>query len=105
MDNALLVRVLHCHCQRSHQLSRLDWWLRYGYPNAEEDKGPVGQAVLHGGKKALTWTAAVPAAMAVGYLLLIFYFLARGGYKAEVLVGHAANDERFTGGTQGPGEG
>ncbi len=27
------------------------------------------------------------------------------GYKAEVLVGHAAEDEKFTGGTPGPGEG
>jgi len=25
--------------------------------------------------------------------------------RAEVLVGHAAEDERFTGGTAGPGEG
>jgi hypothetical protein len=87
-------------------LQMLDtWWQDTGKPHAEEDKGPVGEAVLQGGKKALTWTAAVPAAMAVGYLLLIFYFLARGGYKAEVLVGHAAADEEFTGGTQGPGEG
>jgi hypothetical protein len=48
----------------------------------------------------------VPAMMAVGYLLLIFYFMARGGYKAEVLIGHGAKDtEKFTGGTTGPGEG
>ena len=40
-----------------------------------------------------------------GYLLLIIYFRAVGGYKAEVLVGHAAEDEKFTGGTEGPGEG
>jgi hypothetical protein len=43
--------------------------------------------------------------MAVGYLLLLLYFRAIGGYKAEVLVGHAAQDETFTGGTEGPGEG
>ena len=53
----------------------------------------------------LTWTAAVPATMALCYLLLIFYFRARGGYKVEVLVGHGAEDEEFTGGTVGPGEG
>ena len=29
----------------------------------------------------------------------------RGGYQAEVLTGHAAEDEKFTGGTLGPGEG
>ena len=54
---------------------------------------------------ALTWTAGIPATMAVGYLLLILYFRLRGGYKAEVLVGHKAEDEKFTGGTEGPGEG
>jgi hypothetical protein len=65
----------------------------------------ISNARLVGGKQALTWTAYVPAAMAVGYLLLVLYFRALGGYKAEVLVGHAAEDERFTGGTEGPGEG
>ena len=43
--------------------------------------------------------------MALGYLILILYFRAIGGYKAQVLVGHAAVDEKFTGGTEGPGEG
>jgi hypothetical protein len=42
--------------------------------------------------------------MALGYLLLILYFRMLGGYKAEVLVGHAAQDEEFTGGVQGPAE-
>ncbi len=84
---------------------RMAWWKSQGLPNAEQDYPKVKAAQLHGGKQALTWTAAVPAAMAVGYLLLILYFRARGGYQAEVLTGHAAQDERFTGGTQGPGEG
>jgi MFS family permease len=48
----------------------------------DEDKAPVKEAKLYGGKKALQWTAAVPAVMAVGYLLLILYFKAIGGYKA-----------------------
>jgi hypothetical protein len=43
--------------------------------------------------------------MALCYLFLLIYFRAVGGYKAEVLVGHAADDEEFTGGTEGPGEG
>ncbi len=84
---------------------RMRWWESEGRPNAEKDYPVIKDAQLHGGKTALTWTAAVPAAMAVGYLLLIFYFMAMGGYQAEVLVGHAAQDERFTGGTAGPGEG
>ena len=43
--------------------------------------------------------------MCVCYLMLIAYFRGRGGYQAEVLTGHAAEDEKFTGGTLGPGEG
>lgn len=65
---------------------------------------PVKAAALYGGKEALIYTAIVPAIMAVGYLILIFYFLARGGYQAQVLTGHAAKDEEFTGGVPGPAE-
>jgi MFS family permease len=81
------------------------WWETEGQPHSEHDYPVIEEARLFGGKQALTWTAYVPATMAVCYLLLVLYFLARGGYKAEVLVGHAAVDERFTGGTEGPGEG
>jgi hypothetical protein len=86
-------------------LQALESWWSEAKASAAKDKAPVEQAELLGGQKALEVTAAVPAAMAVGYLLLLIYFLARGGYKAEVLVGHSAQDEKFTGGTQGPGEG
>lgn len=41
----------------------------------------VRAAVIHGGRMSLKWTALVPFAMAVGYLLLILYFKARGGYQ------------------------
>jgi MFS family permease len=81
------------------------WWQTEGLPNADHDHPVIEGARLYGGKQALAWTAYVPAAMAVCYLLLVLYFLLRGGYKAEVLIGHAAVDEEFTGGTQGPGEG
>lgn len=81
------------------------WWEKEGQPNADVDFPVIEKARLDGGKQALTWTAYVPATMAVCYLLLVLYFLLVGGYKAEVLVGHAAVDEEFTGGTQGPGEG
>jgi MFS family permease len=81
------------------------WWQDQGQPHSEDDFPAIAAARLDGGKQALTWTAYVPATMALGYLLLVFYFLFRGGYKAEVLVGHAAEDEEFTGGTEGPGEG
>ena len=42
----------------------------------------VRAAVIHGGRMSLKWTSVVPTLMAVGYLLLILYFKARGGYKA-----------------------
>jgi MFS family permease len=81
------------------------WWQDVGRSHEEDDRKAVVDARLYGGKTALLWTALVPAAMAVGYLLLILYFRAIGGYTAKVLTGHAAEDERFTGGTEGPGEG
>ncbi len=87
-----------------------NWWTATGgkpgaKDEAEHDKKPVEAATLEGGKMALTTTAFVPALMALGYLFLIMYFRTRGGYTAQVLVGHAAKDEKFTGGTEGPGEG
>jgi hypothetical protein len=56
-------------------------------------------------QKALAKIAVLPAIMFVCYLVLIAYFKSRGGYQAQVLTGHAATDEKFTGGTIGPGEG
>jgi MFS family permease len=41
----------------------------------------VRAAVIHGGRMSLKWTSLVPLAMAIGYLLLIVYFKATGGYK------------------------
>jgi MFS family permease len=83
---------------------RMQWWETEGQPNAQEDFPKIADARLVGGKQALEWTAVVPALMALGFLLLIIYFRLRGGYKAEVLVGHAAQDEEFTGGVEGPAE-
>ncbi len=80
------------------------WWEDQAKLHAAEDQAPVKEATLFGGKMALTYTAAVPAVMALGFLLLIIYFRLRGGYKAEVLVGHQAEDEKFTGGVEGPAE-
>jgi MFS family permease len=54
---------------------------------------------------ALAKIAILPVIMCVCYLGLIVYFKSRGGYQAQVLAGHAAEDEKFTGGTEGPGEG
>ncbi len=92
--------------QDNPALYNLDkWWTDEGKPHSEHDYPVIEEARLYGGKQALTWTAYVPATMAVCYFLLVCYFLILGGYKAEVLVGQAAVDEEFTGGTEGPGEG
>ena len=45
------------------------------------DEKPVRDCVIYGARMSLKWTAAVPAAMALGYLLLIVYFKSRGGYR------------------------
>ncbi len=56
-------------------------------------------------KKATLGTIAIfPCIMLVCYLILIGYFKSRGGYQAQVLVGHGAHDEKFTGGLEGPVE-
>lgn len=62
-------------------LDRLSTWWGSAKEHATEDKAPVNAAFLYGGKMALVWTASVPATMAIGYLLLILYFRAIGGYK------------------------
>jgi MFS family permease len=50
---------------------------------------------------ALAYIAVLPAIMCICYLILIAYFQTKGGYTAQVLTGHAAEDEKFTGGVQG----
>ena len=59
----------------------------------------VRDAVIHGGRMSLKWTALVPLTMAVGYSLLILYFKTKGGYKQVHIegVGKAAHDVPGTG--------
>jgi MFS family permease len=85
------------------------WWTTEGKPNAAIDRQPIENAELYGGKKALTWTSAVPAAMAVCYLLLILYFRLTGGYKqvhitpkGDVDYGDAAAKYKAQEGIQAP---
>jgi MFS family permease len=49
--------------------------------NLTEPEKAVRTAVIYGGRMSLKWTALVPLSMAVGYLLLILYFKAVGGYR------------------------
>jgi hypothetical protein len=45
-----------------------------------------------------------PMFMLACYIALFMYFKSKGGYQAEVLTGHAAQDEKFTGGVAGPAD-
>jgi hypothetical protein len=58
-----------------------DWWTTSGKPYSETDKKPLDDARFDGAKNALLYTAFVPATLAVGFLLLMIYFKAIGGYK------------------------
>jgi MFS family permease len=73
-------------------------------PPEAAEQNPVLQAELYGGRMALKWTALVPFMMAIGYLLLVFYYLSKGGYKQQVLhhVEAGAEGEEYTGGVPGP---
>jgi MFS family permease len=72
-------------------LTRLkQWWDTEGRPNYEQDRPHLlydtdrpyeVPATLYGAKQALLYTSAVPATLAIGFLLLILYFVAIGGYK------------------------
>jgi len=68
------------------------------------DEELVRDAGIYGGRMALKWTAVVPATMAVGFLILVIYFMSVGGYKVEVLHGAEPEGEHYTGGVEGPME-
>jgi hypothetical protein len=61
------------------------WWDETGLANAKTDLKPVNEARIAGGRAALKLTAYVPAAMFVGYLILVLYFAAKGGYTTVEL--------------------
>ena len=57
------------------------------------------EAANHAGQfDALAKMAYFPAFMLACYIVLFLYFKSQGGYQAQVLTGHEANDEEFTGG-------
>lgn len=64
----------------------------------------ISGIVVQSKQGTLSKIAILPAIMFGCYLLLLLYFKSQGGYKAQVLTGHAASDEKFTGGTQAPME-
>jgi MFS family permease len=70
------------------------WWDEQGRPNFAADQKPLDEARTYGAKTALMYTAAVPAALAVGFLLLLGYFAATGGYKPVELTTPTPRDPR-----------
>jgi MFS family permease len=64
----------------------------------------VEQAVIESKQGTLAKIAVLPAIMFVCYVVLFLYFRSKGGYEAQVLAGHAAVDDEYTGGVQGPVE-
>lgn len=61
----------------------------------------IDAVIQRSNQAALGRMAMFPGIMLVGYLILILYFRAQGGYKAQILVGHEAEDEKFVGGVEG----
>jgi hypothetical protein len=56
------------------------------------DRPLVNTARIQGGRMSLKWTAVLPAVLAAGYLSLIMYFRARGGYR-QVHIEQMLEDE------------
>lgn len=56
-------------------------------------------------KETLRAVAILPFFMLLCYVGLILYFRTRGGYKAEILTGHTAQEEKFLGGVEAAVEG
>ncbi len=74
--------------------SLAQWW-EGAKKDATTDSEIVTAATLEGGRMALKVTAAVPAVMAVLYLLLIVYFKATGGYRPVSLADDEAAASSF----------
>lgn len=68
------------------------------------EQGKIDTIEDYAKRHALATVAIFPGIMLACYLILIFYFRSRGGYKAQVLVGHSAEDAKFVGGVTGPAD-
>ena len=79
------VAALETRGKPDRNIKRLETWWEAARPYADADSQPVAQATLYGGRMALRYTALVPAAMAVGFFLLIVYFKWIGGYRRILL--------------------
>lgn len=69
-----------------------------------EARARVEKILAEGQQRALADMTIFPIIMLASYIVLMAYFRSRGGYRAQVLTGHAAQDAKFTGGVAGPME-
>ncbi len=65
------------------------WWDEQGKPNFDADDAKLEESRVYGAKTALMYTALVPAALAIGFLLLILLYAGMGGYRQEHLTKQA----------------
>ena len=72
-------------------------------PVDEQDaiKAEVQAVRAQSSQRSLADMAIFPSFMLACYIGLLIYFKSAGGYQAEVLTGHEADDEKFTGGVDG----
>lgn len=61
-----------------------------------DEEQAVKDSSFYGGQMALKVTAVVPAAMAIGFLILIVYFRMQGGYKQIVLSSSRQSEQPAT---------
>lgn len=72
---------------------------------SQSDKDIITAIDAQSKQSTLAKIAVLPTIMCLCYIGLIVYFQSKGGYQAEVLIGHGAEDEKFTGGLRAPMEG
>lgn len=103
-DLAKTVQILkdENRLDKMEAVKKTEQWWQSAQAYQETDKSLVQEARIYGGQMALILTALVPLTMAFGYLILVIYFRATGGYQAESLRTHEPEGEEFTGGVEAP---
>lgn len=100
------VALLEEQGRTNPEVTRLAQWWETAEDHAASDEPPISESVTYGGGMALIATAAIPAFMAIGYLILVIYFRAKGGYKQVHITGdepvEKERGEEYTGGVEAP---
>jgi fucose permease len=89
------------------------WYETVEKPHIDTDKPIVTDANIYGGRQALKITSTIPLTMAACYLILVLYFIGRGGYKTVHLdssgrtteVSHSGEEEESIEARAGGGSG